>query len=253
MFHTCNLTIDYNRKITSLGITPTDFCYDLMNKKISSFAAHPKKIVVYFLNSADVDEREMKSISEISVYWNLLSPHYRGDQVNKRFILGRWLAFHLLQTFGGTENEFKEMKLTSFGKPVLPKHPVSFNIAHSGDLLVCAASLSNVGIDVEHLRPIDWKEYRSCFSPSEWYEISGATNPAFEVLQRWVQKESLLKADGRGLQVPMASVDLRKDVGKISDEDTLWYLHPLKISNDYTCCVCTDVPDPEISVQQIAL
>lgn len=223
-----------------------------MNKKKSYFIAHPKKIEVYFLNMAGFYEREMKSASEISVELNLQSP-ITGEYVNQRFILGKRLTFRLLQTFGVTENEFKEMKLTSLGKPFLPKHKVSFNVAHSGDLLVCAASLVNIGIDVEQLKPIEWKEYRSCFSSSEWNEISSAASPALDVLDRWVQKESLLKADGRGLQVPMASVNLRRGVGKIFDEAKLWYLHPLQINNAYACCVCADVPDPEISIRQISL
>jgi 4'-phosphopantetheinyl transferase len=94
------------------------------------------------------------------------------------------------------------------GKPRL--HDVGalgFNIAHSeGVALFAFTGTGEVGIDIEHIRPLDpLLLSRTCFSIAERAELV-AIAPQRRLaafFDGWVRKEAVIKADGRGLSWPL--------------------------------------------------
>ena len=199
-------------------------------------------VKVRFLNTANVDDHEFEVISEIIRTWGFTQPIHMEHAVFKKYILGRWLASALLKSYGVTQEQFRSMTLSNLGKPYIPNHPVSFNISHSGDLIVCAATRnSRIGVDIEHFHPINWKEYEDCFSSTEWRQISLSANPERLVLEYWTKKESLLKADGRGLQIALSNVVIEEDHGTIKKEEKKWYFKQIQIEG-YACHVCKESP-----------
>ena len=85
----------------------------------------------------------------------------------------------------------------------------TFNVAHSGgQALYAFASEGDVGIDVEHVRSLDPLALSStCFSSAEQHELS-AVDPEVRLrtfFDGWVRKEAVVKADGRGLTLPLQS------------------------------------------------
>jgi 4'-phosphopantetheinyl transferase len=86
---------------------------------------------------------------------------------------------------------------------------VHFNISHSRDRLLIAVSNSGpVGVDIEHLRPIDaaWLA-RNWFSRTERREWAGvaAASRLEAFFHGWTRKEAFLKATGFGMAMPLDS------------------------------------------------
>lgn len=166
-------------------------------------------------------------------------------------ILGRWLLWKLLKDRGAL-NAFDAISFSPFGKPYIPGG-LSFNISHSKDLIVCAAAThGEIGIDVEHGCPLDWQGYEDSFAPSEWTKISSAGNPSAALLERWTKKESLVKADGRGLQIPFAAVTLYDHYGTIGNEQKRWYIRPVSFDG-YFCHVSTEFPVSKILLEEVSI
>ena len=101
----------------------------------------------------------------------------------------------ILENEAGARAEFA---VAEKGKPYLPGAPeVKFNLAHSHDLALVGVALGvEVGVDIEHLRPLP--EYAAIaerfFPPSE---REGLDEHNF--FRRWTRIEAALKARGVGL------------------------------------------------------
>lgn len=94
------------------------------------------------------------------------------------------------------------------GKPFLVNEPVSFNISHSKDRVVCAIAKCpqndmSIGVDVEYVRPYKEKLFDRCFVSGErvWADSKfGALKNDDEMFTRlWTLKESFVKMKGVGL------------------------------------------------------
>ena len=98
-------------------------------------------------------------------------------------------------------------------KPRLKDGGLCFNLSHSGNLAVCAASGREVGVDVERYRSFTPAVIRTVFTAEEisWvWERAGGD----EALQArlftalWTAKESLMKYVGKGLALPPGRIRL---------------------------------------------
>lgn len=90
------------------------------------------------------------------------------------------------------------------GKPYLREceDPPFFNLSHSADLAALAiCQSSDVGIDIEHERPVERGLARRFFSPAEADAIDAAPveHQRDTFLRCWTRKEAYLKATGMGL------------------------------------------------------
>lgn len=108
-----------------------------------------------------------------------------------------------LQTVGLREAQVPLLH-TASGKPQLAeKTPWQVNVSHSGQWAVCAMDTAAVGIDVEQIRPVRCLPLaRRWFSAAEtaWLEAQSPTNRPAAFFRLWAAKESVLKAQGVGLQ-----------------------------------------------------
>lgn len=125
-----------------------------------------------------------------------------------RILLGRYLQ----RPPGAIRFEYGEN-----GKPSLPVHtvdePFGFNIAHSGDWIVCAvAPSSQIGVDIEcPRRGLDVLALGDSFL-SDGEQAALRLLPVGEritsFLACWTRKEAFLKSMGQGLQVPLDSFEV---------------------------------------------
>ena len=91
------------------------------------------------------------------------------------------------------------------GKPHLPDR-APFNITHAGDYAVLALSARAVGVDLERVRPVDWRRIaRRYFHPEERACLERSADPETEFFRIWTLKESFLKAEGVGFSLSPAS------------------------------------------------
>lgn len=138
----------------------------------------------------------------------------RAGQVRLQFVVARACLRVLLGNLLGLVPARVPIVLSAYGKPETPErdgHRLFFNVAHSRDTILIALSRDGgVGIDVENLdRAADLLGVaRKAFTVSEFQQIESVQDPhgrrpAF--FRCWTRKEAVLKADGRGLSLPMDS------------------------------------------------
>lgn len=130
------------------------------------------------------------------------------------------------------------------GKPYLPDSSLHFNISHSGSWAAVAVSDEPVGIDIEQIRPIEWQGIaRQHFADEESRALLRETEEsrllAFFTL--WTGKESYVKAEGRGLSVPLHSFHMNRTNNTIcrsgGSAHRLGYWRSYRVSRDYVLSV----------------
>jgi 4'-phosphopantetheinyl transferase len=141
------------------------------------------------------------------------------------------------------------------GKPKLACSDIGleFNLSHTGDLALCAITRErSVGVDIEHLRPIDAAEQiiTRFFSPREQAEFFESPLPdrPRTFFRAWTRKEALLKATGEGLASLTGSFDVpltdfgseRMIVGVHAETGGGWTLQDLDVGPGYIAAMAVE-------------
>ncbi len=157
-------------------------------------------------------------------------------------LFARRLIAVALQWMGEKSDFSGEFETEANGRPVLPKlRKIDFNVSHSGRYVVCAvARRRRIGVDIERIRSIAVSDFRRYLTADEWDSIQNARNPFHRFFSIWTAKESAIKADGRGLSIPLTSVAVCGD--RVQTEETGWYIHFVPIDFRYPCCLATSEP-----------
>ncbi|NWL86332.1 phosphopantetheine-protein transferase [Paenibacillus sp. 79R4] len=158
-------------------------------------------------------------------------------------ILSRWLICDYL----GVANEELRIMQNAYGKPMLPGNEgLFFNHSHSGQWIVSALSDAPVGIDIEQRSDIDLRIADRFFSAQEVMDLREIPAEARSdyFFELWTLKESYIKADGRGLSLPLSSFTIRKQRGHIQ----------LDTENSFRSCFFKQyTPDPLYKMAVCAL
>jgi 4'-phosphopantetheinyl transferase len=165
-------------------------------------------------------------------------------------LLGK-LLLRLALKASGSPATLDQLCYTEHARPWLPAGP-NFNISHSGNRVVVGLdTLGRVGVDIEVLRPIDFEDFQTQFTPVEWAAILGAADPHVAFLQFWTAKESLIKADGRGLGVPLLELDVSRYRPIVLD-GVRWTFRSLAYLPGYAFHVTTQDADARIHFEELA-
>ncbi|WP_297336889.1 4'-phosphopantetheinyl transferase superfamily protein [Algoriphagus sp.] len=158
------------------------------------------------------------------------------DRTNS--ILGKVMLKHCASRYYNIPNILNQVSYNPFQRPEVDG-PFSFSISHSGNMVVCALSETHqLGIDIESLAAIDFDPYQEYLSDKEWMQIKLAMDPNREFLKIWTQKEAVIKADGRGLTLPLKELNPSDSHLKIDKQS--WYLHQINLQSNYICHLATD-------------
>lgn len=133
------------------------------------------------------------------------------------------------------------------GKPYLKDSSVQFNISHSGDWVVLAFGDIEVGIDVELLRPVNYRVATRFFSKEEnsLLEQLNGTEKLKLFFDFWTLKESYLKLLGTGLTKSLSSFSIVRDKTNFKlKENTNHKQEPVfmrqyNLADDYKLSVCS--------------
>jgi len=160
-------------------------------------------------------------------------------QDRQRNLFGLLLLMRSWHNLFDESLNLENIKTSKFNRPYLPDSRADFNISHSGDFVVCVLSAdSRVGIDIEQKRDVDLKDFARTMNTNQWTEIYTSNNPLDTFFKFWTMKESVIKADGRGLSIPLTEIIL--DQGKVSYDGNLWHLYPFKIDANHNGCVASN-------------
>jgi 4'-phosphopantetheinyl transferase len=149
------------------------------------------------------------------------------------------------------------------GKPFLqtPSIPVQFNLSHSGlrAALVVTRNM-RCGIDIEHVRSeISDQAIAArffCARENEWLQSLPSDQRILGFFRLWSVKESILKADGKGMSIPLADVDTSNILARTSphvslpnDEGglSLW-VGELHATEGYTAAVAVEGSAPRVRI-----
>jgi 4'-phosphopantetheinyl transferase len=140
----------------------------------------------------------------------------RAGRVREEFAAGRACLRILLSNIFAVEPCDVPLIVGPYGKPTasVDGRSLSFNVTHSrGVILIALSENGDVGIDVERVDPaIDVMEVaRSAFGPHELRLLEAIRSPEERRLafyRCWTQKEAIIKADGRGLSLPLSCFEV---------------------------------------------
>jgi 4'-phosphopantetheinyl transferase len=168
---------------------------------------------------------------------------YRRWQDAHAALLGKVLLRTALEK-AGHPSDLSRLQYTEWKKPFLPAGP-QFNISHSGNRVVCIlGTTARIGIDIEILKPFSFDGFEQHFTPAEWAAIHRAISPMAAFFHFWTAKESLIKADGRGLGIPLQELDLTKP-NPIRFDGSRWSVHNLPLFDDYACHMAIEDHSPD--------
>jgi 4'-phosphopantetheinyl transferase len=168
-----------------------------------------KDVVHIWRTDLNLPESQIQSLAKT------LAPdeHNRANRFyferdRKHFIAGRGILRSILGRYLSLEPAQLQLSYASRGKPTLANldrgETLSFNLSHSHELAIYAiAHTSWVGIDLEHIRPMDKVEQlvKRFFSPREYAVICSLPDDQKQeaFFRAWTCKEAYLKAIGDGL------------------------------------------------------
>jgi len=145
-------------------------------------------------------------------------------------------------------NNYIMFKKNIYGKPYLEGKPnFNFNISDSGDFVICVIDDKTIGVDIEKVRHIEYKEIaKSFFSVSEFdyiekKQLNIQLDKFYEI---WTLKESYIKCCGQGLSIPLDSFSIETDryenIKAIANHEYKEHIFMrFDIEPDYKMAVCS--------------
>jgi 4'-phosphopantetheinyl transferase len=216
--------------------------------------------------------------SKIAQLKDVLSPdekiraeRFYFEKHRNRFIVGRSALRIILAQYLDMEAKNIKFSYGDRGKPFLEDkqqiQKLQFNISHSENLALLGLTRERaIGVDIEHLRPIDdvQKIARRFFSAQESAIVDSLTDSkkirAF--FRGWTAKEAYLKATGDGISEALDRVEV-----SLSPDETLrflrldgdteaaarWRLHSFTPADDYVATIAIEGSDSKLSYWQHSL
>ena len=200
-------------------------------------------VSVWYARTEDVlrdDSRRERARQWLSPADHVRHERYRFPADRDMFLVGRLMARALVGQALGVSPHSWEWREGPRGRPELAdpaaRDRISFNLAHSAGLVVCAvSSVAVVGVDVEHRRRprVDARMVRRYCAPCEVEDIERHGPDAWQdqFLKYWTLKEAYLKARGLGIAVHLSdpSFTLGTDAIRLerlnslsADDDSEW-------------------------------
>jgi 4'-phosphopantetheinyl transferase len=171
---------------------------------------------------------------------------YKNTSDQKSRLISRLM---LKKSLEYTENIdlINQWKRDQYNKPFIEGWN-SFNISHSGEMVVFAYGNKHMGIDIEKRATLNYKEMVEYFHLEERKYINNAEDSQKTFYDIWVKKAAMLKAKRIGI------INGLKEFSCINEsvryQENSWYFHLFSIHPDYTTYVCSLNKDDEIIVTE---
>ena len=208
-------------------------------------------INIYYFRFQDVTENifdtcKVKHIKKLKSE----AEHYRLIPDQNRYIAGRLLLLKALSIKRNNSINLNHLKFTQYKKPFF-NAPFHFNISHSGEYVIVAVSeLHELGCDIEYRNPdFNINEFSSFFTEKEILTMSKSPCPYLELFDLWTIKESILKADGRGMHFPPKSISFRDNIALVESK-VIYYSH-IEIDEQYSSSVASLEIIDDIEIAEI--
>lgn len=203
-------------------------------------------IRVYYHKLA-LDGAEISSHVKNARDYVMESQRFAVLEDRNRFLVGRLMLNAVLST-----DCLSHVRYNKYGKPYVENQSqFHFNLSHSHGLVVLATASFDVGIDIEHIVPIDLRHYNNVLTANELKSIADTGNSTREFYRLWTRKEALLKAQGTGLCERMNLIDTTLAVVDFKGKSYHW--SEIVLSDHYICHLASERPIETIELKEILL
>jgi 4'-phosphopantetheinyl transferase len=174
---------------------------------------------------------------------------YRRWEDRQAGLFGKQLLAEGLRRSGYAPAQLEKLVWDASGRPFLGCG-IDFNISHSGDYVVCAlCGEARVGIDIEQIRPIDLSDFKMQLTPEQWQTVVASENCLEAFFHLWTQKEAVIKADGRGLSIPLDKII--SEGGNVFLTGRVWRVREVRVADGYCCHLATSGEISEGDIEKI--
>lgn len=168
---------------------------------------------------------------------------YQRWEDAQRSLIGKILIRNSIINRYGIKNEDIYILENEFGKPYFRgANDFHFNISHSGKWVVYGVDNSPIGIDVEKINDINLNIADRFFSKEEKKDLLQLDKICRKdyFFDLWSLKESYIKAEGKGLSIPLDTFSIRKKgkIISIKGVDKSYYLKQYDVAINYKLSVC---------------
>lgn len=165
---------------------------------------------VYALKFLEIDFPLFNKLMEyISEGKKAKISRFRNNKDKYRGLISEILIRNIICAQLNISNEEIFFVENEFGKPFLKGYDnFHFNISHSGQWIVCTVDDKDIGIDIEKIESIDYRELSENFFSEKEYKFifeSTLSDQLKNFYRIWTLKESYIKAEGKGLSIPLKS------------------------------------------------
>jgi len=208
-------------------------------------------ITIYYaqLSGELPDERYEEYLSRLPLSLQHKNRKFRYWQDQLLNLFGKLLLLEALSELHVDCDGLTALYYDHYGRPYVASG-IDFNISHSGVYVICAAAKNiRVGVDVEIIKPVHFPDVENTMSGHEWQQITSAVDPLKAFYRYWVIKESVIKADSRGLSIPLQNMAIYPASAECLGKR--WYLHELVLDDGYCACLATDLPVTAVQYKRI--
>jgi 4'-phosphopantetheinyl transferase len=138
-----------------------------------------------------------------------------------RFLASRGLLRHILASYLNRSPRKIHFGYAAQGKPFLPEYPeLRFNLSHAADRMIVGVTRGReLGLDVESLfSETVMNEVRDrvlSYPERLVFERLDASQRREWFVRLWTRKEAYIKADGRGMSLPLDHIDVSTRLGRV--------------------------------------
>jgi 4'-phosphopantetheinyl transferase len=174
---------------------------------------------------------------------------YKRWQDRQAALFGKLLLLECLKKYDYPSDCLNNILFDRNGRLYLD-HNIDFNISHSGEYVICSIiDKGRVGVDIERIKPIELSGFEQHMTSEQWNNIKKDANGYNKFYEYWTIKESVLKADGRGLSFPLLEIDIDGKRAKLFGNT--WFLREINIDSGYSCHLATNIENFEVCVKKI--
>lgn len=179
---------------------------------------------------------------------------FKFEKDKHRYIVSHTFVRNVLSRYLNVDPATIEFEVNEYGKPSLKEGGIEFNMSHSVDFVLLAAThAGRIGIDIEKIRlgiasHVIARQYFSSAEIEELQSLPSEEDRVTAFFVGWSRKEAYIKAHGLGLALPLESFDvsftenppLLRATRPDAEEAAKWTLRTIEVNSSYKAAIAVE-------------